>query len=440
MKPKTLNGRVLATRLLHEVLQRQRSLNEAQNQLPTSDPRESAFAVHLAYGALRHWGALDWLLQQMLAKPLRQRDQDIHYLAALGLLQLWQDDTPGHAAVHATAQCARDLNKPWAVGLVNAVLRRFQREQAHWLAQLEASDSGYSHPEWLLNQLRTDWPDHWQRLVTANNEQAPLWLRCNRQQQSPEQLQEKLKEAGFTIGLEPSAPEAISIEPAVSVEQIPGFSQGSCSVQDPAAQLAASLMALEPGMRVLDACAAPGGKTGHLLEQQPGLSLLALDRSEQRLEQVRENLGRLGLSAELVCADAAEVDQWWDGVAFDRILLDAPCSATGVIRRHPEIKWLRSPEQVRAAAQVQKRLLNRLWPLLKPEGMLVYATCSVLKLENSQQIQDFIEAHADAQSMVPDAVPGLEQPFGRQILPGDRKMDGFYYALLRKRVDGTGSA
>lgn len=435
-RKKSPDGRARAAELLDGVFLQGRWLSDSSSS--TLPPRDEAFAHHLAYAVLRYWSSLDWLANQLLSKALRQRDRDIHYLITLGLYQLWKEDTASHAAVHASAESARSLGKSWAVGLINAVLRRFQREKDQWLALLAKNEARFNHPEWLLRDFRKDWPDEWPAIIDANQQQAALWLRCNARKVELAQLRENFHKAGFKTEVEASAPQALRVEPAVGVSELPGFSEGLCSVQDPAAQLATGLMELESGMRVLDACAAPGGKTCHMLESQPDIQMLALDQHEHRLGKVRENLERLGLRAQLEYADASEVSQWWDGQPFDRILLDAPCSASGVIRRHPEIKWLRTPDQVQGAVETQKLLLERLWPLLKPGGMLVYATCSVLKLENSQQIHNFIESHADSTSPDPDTVPGIRQPYGRQILPGDKGMDGFFYAVLRKSA-GNGA-
>ena len=269
----------------------------------------------------------------------------------------------------------------------------------------------------------------------ANNQPAPLWLRLARSADR-EAVRQRFAREGFSTTTHPDVPGALAVTPAVAAEDIPGFREGQVSVQDPAAQLAAGLLQLAPGLRVLDACAAPGGKACHILELCPEVELTALDRSPERLERVRENLDRLGLAARpglrLRAADALEPDDWWDGRGFQRILLDAPCSATGVIRRHPEIKWLRSPQQVGEAVRLQARLLDRLWSQLEPGGILLYATCSVLKDENSRQVEQFLARHADATGTPMNAGWGRELGQARQILPGDRDMDGFFYALLRK--------
>jgi len=416
---------------LGEVLDQQRALADVHCLDKLKDPRERAFALRLTYGVLRWKTALEWLAGELLDKPLKASERQLQRLILIGLYQLWQEDTADHAAVHATAETARSLGKPWAVGLVNAVLRRFQREREVLLKGLSKSEARFAHPDWLLRQLRADWPQDWAAMVDANNAQAPLWLRTNAQHGTLAEAEVVLHAAGFTTQRHPLAPAALNLAPPAPVHEIPGFDAGRFSVQDAAAQLAAELLDIQPGQRVLDACAAPGGKTGHLLELEPSIELTAMDLSGSRLERVQENLDRLGFKATLLTADAAETDQWWDGRTFARILLDAPCSATGVIRRHPEIKWLRSPEQVTEACRTQSRLLRRLWPLLDPGGILVYATCSVLTCENQAQIDAFLDANSDANCIGPEPSGRSSGP-GRQFLPGEDDMDGFYYAVLRK--------
>ncbi len=431
------NARLAALELLSRVLDQGRNMSEAGAEAETRlpDPRDRAFARFLAFGVLRWLSALDWLAAQLLKRPLKRRDRDVHRLILIGLFQLWQEGTAHHAAVNESAESARALGKPWAVGLVNAVLRRFQRERDGLLTRLGGRDERFAHPGWLLQALRRDWPDDWAAIAEANNQAAGLWLRIRRGADRAA-LAGHLADAGFTTAAHPDAPDALRVEPAVTVDALPGFAAGLVSVQDPAAQLAADLLELAPGQRVLDACAAPGGKTCHILEAEPGVQLTALDHSPDRLERITENLQRLGFEGQsglrLAAADAAEPGDWWDGVPFQRILLDAPCTATGVIRRHPEIKWLRDREQVATATELQGRLLERLWPLLETGGILLYATCSVLSDENNRQIRQFLAHRSDAEVMPLHADWGHSLDHGRQILPGERDMDGFYYARLRK--------
>jgi 16S rRNA (cytosine967-C5)-methyltransferase len=436
MRRRSANNPRLATlSLLEAVLDKGFNLPETDTGDRLSSSRDRAFSRHLAYGVLRWLNALEFLAGQLLEKPLKRRDRDIQRLILLGLYQLWKDDRAPHAAINETAEAARQLGKNWAVGLVNAVLRRFQREQEARLAELDASDCRFAHPGWLLERLREDWPGDWQRIAEANNRQAPLWLRLNQHHDRAATL-ERLAKEGFRTSPHLQVGSAVKIEPAAPVEHLPGFGDGCFSVQDPAAQLAAGLLQAKPGQRVLDACAAPGGKTGHLLEAVPELRMTVVDKSQRRLQRIRENLQRLGFSEhaglQLRAADATRPDTFWDGEHYDRILLDAPCSATGVIRRHPEIKWLRSEEQVGEAAALQTALLNALWPLLKPGGMLLYATSSILEVENSSPISQFCADRPEALLQPPAQEWGSRREAGTQILPGELEMDGFYYAGIQK--------
>jgi 16S rRNA (cytosine967-C5)-methyltransferase len=438
--PDTFNPRLSAVNLIGRVLDGNKSLSEAQlePEFETNgeDKRDAAFARHLSYGVLRWLGSLEWLAAKLLKRPLKKRDRDIQRLILIGLFQLWKEDSAEHAAVNETAECARLAGKPWAVGVINAVLRRFQREKVEWLGELQEQPERHAHPAWLMDALKSDWPTDWQAIVEANNHQAGLWLRVNRTRSDVQEVSCQISEAGFEVRRHDHAPDAIEVSPAASVEQLPGFSEGHWSVQDPAAQMAAAWLDAQPEQRVLDACAAPGGKTCHILEHTPEARVLALDRSESRLDRLRRNANRLGLDdpdhLNVVAADALHPEGWWDGVPFDRILLDAPCTATGVIRRHPEIKWLRDPMQVKESVRLQYRLLSGLWPLLKAGGILVYSTCSVLSDENSKQISRFIENHGDAQPAPPEVDYGRESGCGRQIFPGESDMDGFFYARIRK--------
>ena len=433
-KPQGDNARLLALELIADVLDQGKNLSDF-SQGRSSDALNRAHAAHLAYGVLRWLNALEWAAAQLLQRPLKRKDRDIQRLVLLGIFQLWKDGTPPHAAINETAGCARLLGKSWAVGLINAVLRRFKREQEKLLTGLKSQPDRFAHPGWLLEALQKDWPESWESIVDANNRQSPMWLRLNAGHDISMSIK-ALEEDGLQVYPHRVAAQGLRIEPARPVSGIPGFREGRLSVQDPAAQLAADLLDPDAGHRVLDACAAPGGKTSHLLEATEGLQLVALDRSKTRLQRVQENLDRLGLfaRAKLIAADASLPDDWWDGKPFDRILLDAPCTATGVIRRHPEIKWLRDPDQVQEVGILQASLLRALWPLLAPGGILVYATCSVLQAENSDQVGNFLCDTADAEHLPLDVDWGREVEFGRQILPGDEDMDGFYYARLRKKT------
>jgi len=409
-----------------------RALANAQQQL--SRPAESALLQEMCYGTLRWFYQLDAVVASLLNKPLKERDQDIFCLLLVGLYQLQYMNVPSHAVIKETVNAVLALKKSWAKGLVNAMLRQYQRNgtdiRDSWGDDPEAE---YAHPQWMIETLKQDWPNDFLQILQANNERPPMVLRVNRQQMTTGAYLQKLNEAGIKAASQAFNPNAVELEQACSVFDLPGFKQGHVSVQDAAAQLAAPLLDVKAGMRVLDACAAPGGKTSHILELTYDIEkVVALDIDEQRLVQVRENLDRIGLKADLLTGDAAEPDKWWDGKLFDRILLDVPCSGTGVIRRHPDIKLLRTPDDIDSLVKRQADILDAIWLLLAPGGMLVYSTCSIFKQENEQQILAFLQRHADASEVSIEADWGKAGLAGRQILPGKQGMDGFFFARLKK--------
>lgn len=429
-----VDSRAEAARVVSLVARRGRSLSQV---LPAAlariaDPRERALVQELCFGTLRWYWRLAALADRALRRPLRARDADVHALLLVGLYQLTELDIPGHAAVDATVRAARALGKEWAAGLINAVLRGRLREGPA-SGPPDEGDARLAHPPWLLEALRRDWPGDWYALARAANVRPPLHLRVNRMHIARPAYLERLAQAGLAARALPYTASGVVVEPPVPVAQLPGFDAGLVSVQDAAAQLAAPLLCSAPGQRVLDACAAPGGKTTHIAELEPRLGyLLALDRDAARLARLRANLRRLGVRAEAQAADAARPGDWWDGRAFDRILLDAPCSGTGVMRRHPDIKVLRRPSDIDAFAHVQDGLLEALWPLLGSGGMLLYATCSLLAQENDRRIEAFLDRHPEARVREIRAEWGRACAFGRRILTGADGMDGFYYACVEK--------
>jgi 16S rRNA (cytosine967-C5)-methyltransferase len=434
-----MNVRAVAARLLGQVLGQGQSLALVlPPALERVDPRDRGLLQELGYCVCRWQPMLQALLDHLLERPLDAREPAVRALLLIGLYQLHHLRVPAHAAVAETVTAARQLRKSWAAGLVNAVLRSFLRQRVELVAMLEMDrEARTAHPRWLLDALERDWPDDWPAIVAANNAHPPLTLRVNTRRLGREDYQSRLAEAGWTA--EPgAAPMALTLAEPVEPTLLPGFAEGWVSVQDAAAQWAAPLLDLGPGLRVLDACAAPGGKTGHLLESVPDLDLIALDRDVARLERVRENLARLRSSAHLVVGDAERPAEWWDGIPYDRILVDAPCSATGVIRRHPDIKLLRRERDIAALAESQRTMLSSLWPLLRPDGRLLYVTCSVLRRENEEVVAAFLAAHPDAWEPPSVADWGRASTHGRQILPGEAGMDGFYYAVLVKRTKVLG--
>ncbi len=405
--------------------------------MKVNDARDQAFIQALCYGVCRWYFRLSAILKILMPKALKAKDHDVNALLLIGLYQLIDMRVPEHAAVAETVQAAQECKKSWAKNLINAVLRNYLRRREEIEQALQNNYSArFAHPIWLMDQIKKEWPETWQAILTANNEHPPFVLRVNQRNITREAYLKKLAEHSLqaTPLLETSA--GIMLAQPVEVTELPGFLQGDVSVQDGAAQLAASLLQLAPKQRVLDACAAPGGKTTHIFELQPDLQeLVAIDISEERLNAVQDNLTRLQMRATLKVADAGDTSSWWDKKCFDRILLDAPCSATGVIRRHPDIKLLRQPDDIKKLAAEQRRILNALWPLLQPDGLLVYTTCSILAEENTQTLQAFLAAHEEAEEVKITATWGRECLIGRQILPGMAEgMDGFYFAVLRKKA------
>ena len=402
-------------------------------------PADRSLLRMLCFGVVRNHWRLQYWIGQLLDRPLRKRDSVINALLAVGLFQLCDTRIPDHAAVSQTVEAARQLRRPKLAGLLNACMRRFVRES---LAEKPVPDDPgrWNHPQWLIDRLRQDWPDDAEDILEAGNSRAPMWLRANSRRQSAQEYQARLAGEGKMAELLEGVPDAVRLAEPCGVDELPGFMDGDASVQDAAAQIPARwLMANSPG-RVLDACAAPGGKSGHLLELGgDGFDLTAIDNDAQRVESVRENHGRLGLDATIRVADASKPKEWWDGTPFDAVLLDAPCSATGVIRRHPDIKLLRRASDIDNLSDLQRAILSAMWQVLSPGGRLLYVTCSVLAAENDGVVQGFLETNDDAveDTVLPNNnIRDLmrRKACGYQVLPGTAGLDGFYYACLVKKV------
>ncbi len=410
-----------------------RTLEDAlSGERPRVAEGERALLQELAYGTVRHWYRLEPVLRGRLRKPFKARDADVRALLLVALYELAEMRTPAHAAVDAAVAATGSLGrgKDWARGLVNGVLRALLREPD---ALAPPADPARAHawPEWLAAILRADWPENWPAIAASGSARPPMTLRVNSRRADRAAYRERLAAAGIPARETAWAPDGLTLEEPVAVEHLPGFADGEVTVQDAAAQLAVPLLAPVAGCRVLDACAAPGGKTGHLAElAPPPAAIVAVESDPARAERLQDGLARLGVDAEIVVADAAAPAGWWDGRAFERILLDVPCSGTGVVRRHPDIKLLRRPEDLDTFAAQQQRLLDGVWPLLAPGGMLLYTTCSILRRENEAQIEAFLQRHPDARAQAPAASWGRVAGRGRQVLPGEDGMDGFYYACL----------
>lgn len=425
------NSRALAATIMTKIIIEGKSLSDLT--LEIKNHKESSFIQAVCYGVCRYYFQLDFIANQLISKPLKAKDFNIHALILIGIFQLQYMRVPAHAAISETVNASLALEKSWAKNFVNAILRQFQRQQHELIEKSKSSPAiYYSHPEWFVNLIKKAYPENFLTILENNNQQAPLVLRINQQKISRENYLKKLAELNIQAEFHPLAKEGIILQEACDVKSLPEFTEGEFSVQDGAAQLAAHLLQIENGQRILDACAAPGGKTTHMLEIAANNHLLAIDHEAARVARIKENLQRLQLHAHVQCADVLQIDAWWDKQLFDRILLDAPCSATGVIRRHPDIKLLRRENDIAALAKTQLLMLKTLWPLLKPNGLLLYATCSVLPAENSTVIAEFLKLEHTAQEIIIKTEWGIKQPYGRQILPGHHTMDGFYYCLLQK--------
>ncbi|TDV18667.1 16S rRNA (cytosine(967)-C(5))-methyltransferase RsmB [Paraburkholderia caballeronis] len=423
--------------------------------LPAASVAQSRGAVQdIAYRTMRRLGTVDWLLRTRVSKA---PPEHVGNLLACALALLLDDEAnAAYAPFTVVDQAVRAIGArrevAFAKGLVNAVLRGFLRERDALLAAAAKDDvARWSYPQWWIDATRAAWPDAWQSILDAGNRQGPLTLRVNARRSTVDAYLERLGAAG--IGATRVGERAVRLATALPVDRIPGFAAGDVSVQDAGAQLAAQLLGARDGMRVLDACAAPGGKTGHLLERTD-VDLVALESDPARAARIGDNLARLGLSAQVVVGDAATPSAWHDGQPFDRILADVPCSASGIVRRHPDIRWLRRPADIGALVNEQRRIVDALWPLLKPGGELLYVTCSIFPEEGDAQARWFESSHPDAVRL--DA-PGQLLPTSGGAPAGDTDSgaaadarhdadadaspdsdcaadhDGFFYARFQKR-------
>ncbi len=423
--------RMLAARVLAQVVGRGRSLKaELAVALPQlDDGRDRALLEALCFAVLRRRAAYDAALGRWMQRPLGARDAELRALLQVGLAQLDALELPAHAALSATVDAARALGFERQAGMVNALLRRAQREG---VAELPARAA---FPQWLAAAIEQDWPEQAAAVFSASLQPAPLWLRVNRQQARRDDLLQQMTAAGIAAETTALGPDALCLPEAMPVAALPGFTEGALSVQDLSAQQVADALHLPQGARVLDACAAPGGKSAHLLERDPTVQLVALDIDARRLKRISETFARTGVgaTAQVLAADATDPDSWWDGQPFDVILLDAPCSATGIIRRQPDVLLHRRPADIEALVALQARLLDACFGLLKPGGTLLYATCSILREENQFQIEAFLQRTPRAGFLPLDERFGHDCWAGRQRLPGENGADGFFYArLLRK--------
>jgi 16S rRNA (cytosine967-C5)-methyltransferase len=441
MKPSAASARSLAAYAVARILREGVTLDAAlKDALAAADPKLAPTVRSLSYGAVRGYYRHEAILRSLLSTPVRSLDFLVRALLSVALYELEDERTPEYAVVDAAVETAKITDAARAGGLINAVLRRYLRERKTLDADIARNPATrHASPVWLADRLRADWPVRWTQLLAAGDAQAPMWLRVNSQRTTTDAYLETLREAGIGARAEVRVPQALLLDSPCDVHDLPGFAQGLVSVQDLAAQCVAFPLGLAAGQRVLDACAAPGGKTALIAERESNLAqLVAVDIDPERLARVRENLVRGDLSALLINGDAGAPARWWDGVPFDRILLDAPCSALGVIRRHPDIRLRKSPSDIDKLPEIQSRLLNAAWSMLAPGGRLVYATCTVTRSENRDLIAAFLRDTRAANSLPAESWNGWPNfgeadECGRQILPGEAGADGFYYAALTKQ-------
>lgn len=427
---KHLNLRSMAAQAVEQVVEKGQSLS---NVLPAMQQKvgdkDKALLQELCFGVLRSLSQLEWMIKQLMERPMTGKQRTVHYLIMVGLYQLLHTRIPAHAALAETVEGAVVIKRPQLKGLINGVLRQFQRRQEELLAEFSQSELRFLHPSWLVKRIQNAYPQQWESILEANNQRPPMWLRVNRNHHTRDSWLALLAEAGLTGLAHTDYPDAVRLETPTSVLALPGFEQGWVTVQDASAQGCVRYLQPQNGEQILDLCCAPGGKTTHILEVAPEANVMAVDVDEKRLSRVYDNLKRLGMKATVKQGDGRYPQQWCGEQQFDRILLDAPCSATGVIRRHPDIKWLRRDRDIAELAQLQSEILDAIWAHLKPGGTLVYATCSILPEENQQQIAAFLARTPNA---VLSETGTAEQP-GLQNLPGAEEGDGFFYAKLIKK-------
>jgi 16S rRNA (cytosine967-C5)-methyltransferase len=435
-RPSPASIRAQAARVLRDVIYEGQFLDRAlDNQGRNWQGQDRAYLQELCYGSIRWGWRLLALSEQLLSKPLKDKDADIHCLLLVGLYQLIYLRTPSHAAINETVQATRKLRKNWAAGLINACLRQYERDKDSLETSLNSNDvARTAHPQWLLDAIGQAWPQHAEAIVAANNAKAPMWIRVNASWGTATDYLAELEKTAVTARPGNSS-SGLIIDPPRDVLALPGFNDGWISVQDGAAQWAAQWLDCQPDQRVLDACAAPGGKLAHIAELNTGLATLqAIEKEGARIPLIESTLARTRTHAEVIHADASQTGDWWDGTGFDRILIDAPCSATGVIRRHPDILFHRHADDMAQLVNTQAKILDALWPCLNKGGKLLYATCSILPQENDNQIKAFLARHEDASSVALAGAPTtvITTDYGHQWLPGMEEMDGFYYASICK--------
>jgi len=430
-----MNLRAIAAQTVEAVLERGESMATALPHAQSSldNPKNKALLQEITYGVMRELTQLEYYINSLMDNPLKGKQRIVHHLLLVGAYQLLHMRIPPHAALGETVAAIDDLDRPKFKSLVNGVLRSLQRDHQKLLDNMPTKGPvTYNHPKWIIKRATQAFPKQWQQILTANNQRSPMWLRNNASMQTRDEYLAQLELAQIPAVKGDIGDNSIILENPMPVSSLPNFDQGACSVQDGAAQQAAEILGAKDGELILDACAAPGGKTCHIIELAKDVKVVAVDCDQRRLDRVQQNLDRIGLDATLICGDGTQPDTWWQGEKFDRILLDAPCSATGVIRRNPDIKWLRRESDILPLVSLQQEIIDACWSLLKPGGTLVYATCSILPAENSQQVLNLLQRHDDA-TLIPLNDNDTPTSPGWQLLPGEHNVDGFYYAKIQKQ-------
>lgn len=429
------NTRLAAALAIERVVYRGQQLNRTlDTTLLGHEVADKRLIAEFVNGVTRWFWLLDSYASSLVARPLRRKDRDVYCLLLTGLYQLEFTRVPPHACVNETVQAVKELGKSWAGPFLNAVMREFLNNRDEHRDQAESDDFvKYSHPPWMVEVLKRQWPDHWSKILQANNSKPEMFLRVNTSECSVGEYLDILANHDIPAQIDSVSPYGIRLQKRVRVEQLPGFGKALVSVQNPTSQLVAPLMDIKPGHRILDACSAPGGKLQHMLELYPHLEFVtAIDIDEDRCAEIAANLTRAGRSAKVIAADASNPDEWWDGSLFDRILIDAPCSATGIISKHPDIKHHRRPEDIVRLASVQSNLLRGLLPLLDSHGKLIYTTCSILHEENERQVSDVLKQHPEFVAETQPESLGLHTGNGYQRLQGVDSGDGFFYSVLKQ--------
>jgi len=426
-----------AAEVVRRVVDHGESLDRLLVQPSLSDRKNQSIFREIAYGTCRHFPHIDWYLGMLLERPLRKKDRILHFLLAVGIYQIEHMRTPDYAVLNEAVEAAASLGRNWARKLINGVLRNYLRERNHYDLSKMPEHQIHAFPEFLFDCFKSDWPEGYPEIVQASNTHPPLTLRVNLEKTSRDMAAQALQENSMACVATRDSPVGLTLSSPVPVKKIPGFSQGDVSVQDESAQLAALELEGDEKLNVLDACAAPGGKTTHLIELFPKSCTITAVDLDYRCTLIHQNLARLGFQANVVAGDLLKPETWWTGDPYDRILLDVPCSGSGVIRRHPDIKYRRKPEDLERFHMLQTSMLASVWELLRPGGLVLYVTCSIFHRENDDVVAGFIGQGDDREVQAMDKIPGIATRFGIQRLPGFGDGDGFYYCKIRKPLSAA---